>query len=493
MGEIVCLIKGHDYYQFDGTTLTPLMAVPDGERLCGFFLHPDQFISHSLTLPLTTDEEGFYGAVELQMYESGSLDSTLPHRIAYTRSRIDTQDAWSVLAFAADTPSLHAIFDAQAQRLGHIDFIGIPYLVYSVLYARDWRPAEGVDLYLYLGSDVSFATLYHDGDLLTYRQLPSLDAMATQMHVTTEQLKKILHQRGIDRTRYADKEQGFYLRLTEMMEDFLGRIRSTVHFAAALLGSQTVQHILLDFEQREIPGLWTLLDTYGFDTSAKESLTLSSHQVEGIHQHLFLEAAYLQAALDGSIAHPVNLTLWRRPPRVGESLIGRMGIGVGLALLLLLGYQGYKSYRLHRADTHLQALRHRYQTLSTDGKQLIETVARLTQEKKRLKHKERLEEQQTHAWGSSVQKMVTIRTSALRRRAMMRSILSALEHYHLKASALHQVQDTRFTIRILSDYDARETIAQFMQQLKSHGYTQVHTQLISRQNEQYESEVEVIQ
>ena len=485
----VCLITEHGYFLFDGGQLQAVEAPPSDKEFCGSFLRPDDFASATLKLPPNTDEESFDTEVELAMYRSAGLDPSIQYKVAYQRAM--RMGVWDVEAFAAEEERLRERFGPLADRIGHLDFLGIPYVVYEGLYATEERDSKHCEIFLRFGADFSFAVLYLDGTLLSYRQLPSMEEMAKRVNLSMEALEETLRTRGLDTENYPAGEELLGLTLTELMDDYLRRVRKTMESKRVYLGARKVETVVLDFEGSGIPGFWKLCDGHGLDHARKEVLDLSDRARRG-EQHRYLEALYLWAVAQRRIASAPNLTIFGRPLPWYRTATGQFAAATLTAVLLMGGMIGWSQVRvLEKRQKTLARLETRYQAASDEEKRTAEILKALTAKEKQLRQRRNDLLSRAKGWEHSFEELLQYRRDGITRREMLRQADKTLERYKLKADRLSQVPG-RMTVRIFSPYGERAGIALFMQEMKLRGYRKVTTRRIQRKNRQYDSEVVLV-
>lgn len=82
-------------------------------------------------------------------------------------------------------------------------------------------------------------------------------------------------------------------------------------------------------------------------------------------------------------------------------------------------------------------------------------------------------------------------SETLSRQKMMKDINIAMRQFKLSSKYLEQNSSTSMKVQIITKYEERDNITKFMKQLISKDYSYVHTKKIERDDNLYESLVEI--
>ena len=491
-GPVITLCSGDpkNLRSFDGARFAPATPKEARKGFCAAVLPADALHSHTFKVPVGTAEEKLETIVEITMYEEGGLDLNREYAIAYVKHPLEFEASWLIEAFAAEREALEKRYASVVRATGHIDLLAVPYLVYEALYATDRVEATGTDLFLYLGEEASYAVLCKEGRYIAQRSLPSLASIALKADVTTEVLEEALRNRGLDADKYGPDERLLLAAVQEAFAKIAERVTQTVNHKRGIFGFDSVDSIRLDFGQSEIPGLWELLDGYGFEESRKSPLACCE-SLAPEEQHEGVEALYLLSAAEGKLEAP-NLTIFERRTPFLKTHTGRFVAAVA-ASVLLLGVAGFAMLN-ERADAEAQV--RQLQQRHAETKKKYDRLAKaLKAERERLDAAKRaLEKKRMEllAYDEAADTMALIEASKRSRQKMMRDVDRALAKYRLTASSLEQNGSRRMAVDVMTPYDTRDRIAKFMQALYEKGYGSVQTRSIERDGDIYRSRVEVV-
>jgi len=455
-------------------------------------LPTSDFHSHTFKLPLSTAEERFATVVEITMFEESGLDVAKEYVVSYTRHRLSYEEAWLVEAFAAESEKLQTRYGALAGEIGHIDLVTIPYVVYEGLYLSGDLKAEGNDLIVRIGESESLALLYKDGRYIAHRSLPTVASMALKGQVTPSVIMAMLAEKGLDASAYALEESLAMTAIRDALETAIDRIVQTVNHKRGIFGISSVDRIYLDFEGGKIPGLWTLFDEYGFAESDKRLLTCGGRTWPEAEVETCCALRYAEAAAEGRIEEPVNLTIFERKPAFLSTAVGRFVAAVAVAMLLVAGGGGYLTWRLDTLKQQRQGLEKEYGKIARRATEMKNRLKALRQRREALRKQVENGEREIDAYDEAADVMELIVASKLKRRQMIKDVDEALARERISAVSMEQNGSKRMAIEVLVPYKERDRVARFMGHLIDMGYTGVQTDLISLDKDVYRSVVEIV-
>ncbi|WP_353661785.1 hypothetical protein [Hydrogenimonas sp. SS33] len=486
----VCRSESGTLLRFDGETWSETTPKEAKKRFCAAMVPAELIRSHTFKVPIGTSEEKLSTTVEITMFEEGGLDLNEEYAIAYIRHPLDFESSWLVEAFAVESAKLHERFDALAKRTGHIDLLSVPYLAYEALYRYERADAAATELFLYLGESASYAVLCKEGRYIAHRTLPSLLSLATRAGVTVEVVEETLKTRGLEAERFGPDERLLLTTIQEEFEGIVRRIGQAVSHKRGIFGFGGVDTVLLDFGGAEIPGLWELLDGYGFEESRKGVVSCCP-KLPAESQHEGVEALYLLAAFKKEVEAP-NLTIFEKPTPFLRTHTGLFLSAVAAALLAVAGYGLYLAAELGEQQREAERLQREYDTARKSFERLGSQLKQEKAERDVLQKEVKRKNLELMAYDEAADAMMLIEDSKRRRRQMMRDVDTALAEYRLSATSLEQNGSKRMRVDILTGYSDRDRIAKFMKRLAEKGYSSVGTDAIRLDKDVYRSSVEIV-
>ncbi len=488
--KAVCLIDGVDRYLFDGERLEAVEWKGCKKRFVAALIPPEAIRSYTFKLPLSTSEEKLRTLVEIRMYEEGGLDVERDYAIDFVKHPLEFDDAYLIEAYAVEAQALTSLYKEAAAKVGHIDLLAAPYFIYEGLYAFDLFDRAKVDLFLRFSAQGCYAVLCKEGRTIAVRSLPGIEGVALKAKVTPRVLLEALGEKGIEQERYAPDERLLYTAAAEWMAGVMDRVTQTVNHKRGIFGLTGVDAIYLDFEGREIPGLWALLDGYGFVESRKGPL-ICCDKVDAALRHDAIAALYALAAAQKRLT-PLNLTIFEKRPPFIASHVGKLLAAMGIAAVLTLAAGGYLEWELSRLTAKEATLKGRYAHIQKQTESLRKELATLKKRRKALQQKLARRERTIDAYDEAVDVMARIIESKKRRWQIFKDVDLAMRRYGLLATSMEQNGSKAMTVDVLTPFVKRDNIARFMKRLLQKGYRSVRTDRIELDKDIYRSRVEIV-
>ena len=487
--KTVCLIERHDVFRFDGETLHTEDLKKCKKDYISTLLPPDILRSHTFKLPLSTSEEKLRTLVEIRMYEEGGLDVETEYAIDFVKHPLEFDDSYLIEAYAVEVEKLQALYKEMASKIGHIDLAAVPYFIYEGFYTFELFDDKKVDLFLRFGVEGCYVVLCKEGHTIAVRNLPGVEGVALKAKVTPEVLLEALAEKGLEENLYAPDERLVYAAIAKWMADVVERVAQTVNHKRGIFALTGVDAVHLDFEGGEIPGLWALMDGYGFAQSRK-GLLICCEKVEANRRHTAVAGLYALAAAEGKLT-PLNLTVFEKKPPLWSSHVGKMLVGMGIAAALTLAAGGYLQWQLDRLDAKASNLQSRYAQIKARTKNLHKKLMALKKERKDLQNRLAQHRRTIDTYDEAVDVMALIIDSKKRRWQMFKDVDLALQRYNLMATSMEQNGSKSMAVEVLTPFEERENIAKFMKRLIEKGYRSVRTERIQLDKNLYRSRVEI--
>ncbi|MCF6201676.1 MAG: hypothetical protein L3J42_06100 [Hydrogenimonas sp.] len=476
--------------EFDGTQFAESTFKRAKKGFCAAVVPSYEIRTHTFKIEAESDKERLDTLVEITMFEAGGLNIEKEYSITYVKHRLDFESSWLIEAFAVEHSKLQELFGEAAKKCGRLDLLAVPYMVYESLYTYEKVEREGVDLYLYISEESSFAVLFKDGRYIAHRDLPSLDSIAAKANVTSEVVKEALKNRGLESEAYGSDELLLIETLQDSFSKIVERVAQTVNHKRGVFAIKGVDRLYLDFERSAIPGLWELFDSYGFDGSSKGAL-LCCEELEPAREHNGVEALYILAAAEEKV-EACNLTIFEKKRGFLKSHTGKFLAVSAAALLLSMGYTLLKESELEAIESENGALLANLNSLKERAARMRKVLA---QEKRGLEAaaaKLKESKEKIMALEESLDAALLIEESKIYRREMTEDINRAMAKERLLASSFEQNGSKRVEVEILSSYAGRDRIAKFMKELLGMGYRSVGTETIKLDEDLYSSKVEIV-
>jgi cell division protein FtsB/predicted nucleic acid-binding Zn finger protein len=493
MAEIntfLCTENG-ETYRFDGETLQPADVGAAKKRFFAAVADPALIRSHTFKVPISTAEEKLATLVEITMFEEGGLDLEKEYAIAFVRHPLEFESSWLVEAFAVEREVLQEAYGPVIKKSGHIDLLAVPYLVYEGLYAFEKADSAKTELFIYLGDEQSYAVLCKEGRYIAHRSLPSLASVALKAKVDVEALKASLRERGARHELYGPDELLLVSSIEEMLRTVVQYVAQAVNHKRGIFGFTSVDTVLLDFEQSQIPGLWELMDGFGFEESRKGALACCEALLPA-QQHVGVEALYTLAVAQERIKEAPNLTIFARKPSFWKSHTGRFVLAAGAASFVVAALGAMELSRLDAASAQVATLEATLQQIHDRSAALRKKLQKENDALAKVRQAIEQSDRDIAMYDEAADTMLLLRASQLKRRQMMKDVDLALAAYGLSATSMEQNGSRRMRIDVVTGYSERDRIAKFMKRLIDAGYSGVGTEAIKLGEDLYSSSVEVV-
>ncbi len=487
--KTVCLIEENDCFRFDGETLHSEEFKRCRKNYVSTHIPPHILRSHTFKLPLSTSEEKLRTLVEIRMYEEGGLDVETEYAIDFIKHPLEFDDSYLIEAYAVEVEKLTSLYKEAVTKIGHIDLVAVPYFIYEGLYAFELLETGNVDLFLRFGLEGCYAVLCKEGRTIAVRNLPGTEGVALKAQVTPEVLLQALAEKGMEENRYAPDERLIYTTIAKWMADVSERVAQTVNHKRGIFALMGVDAVHLDFDGQEIPGLWALMDGYGFTESRKGPLVCCD-KVEPQKRHTAVAGLYALAAANRKL-EPLNLTVFEKKPPLLASHAGKLLGGIGVAAALTLALGAYLEWELERLNAKASSLESRYAQIEARTKNLHKKLKALKKEQKDLQNRLARHKRTIDTYDEAVDVMALIIDSKKRRWQMFKDVDSAMRRYNLMATSMEQNGSKGMAVDVLTPFNERENIAKFMKQLIEKGYRSVRTERIQLDKNLYRSRVEI--
>lgn len=487
MSQRISLVEASQYYSYDGETLS--QALPDGSGLVGSFIPTDLLVAYRLTLPYGIDDESIDTSVETALLKDGILDTSKIYKISYAKRESSDKSTWLVEAFAVEESKIFDEFLPMLEHTKYIDIVAIAYFVYEGLYVSERIELVSSEVFLHLSKENSFFVIYLDGKYLAHRLLPSLSSLARKLNIDIDVLIDMLHSKGLNKGLYEDELEQYEI-IHESFSVFFKRLGATLRQQKSFLDASSIQRISLDFEGMSIPGLWDMLDEHDLVKSKKSILNpYKTNNSENIHRRICAE--YLLSIEQEKIENAPNLTLFEAQKPFYKTYSAMLFASMFAVMIFLAGWWYVQELNAEAIEAKRMVLQKEY-----DGLDIIKKSYRskITKAEKLLNQRiEAIKEPKLYIenFKKAVDGIYEVQYAAIARRKMLEDVNKIMKHYALHADTFEQSEGKKISILVRSNYNDRERIAQFMNDIKLAGYPRVFTRLIERDESSYSSLVEI--
>lgn len=426
---------------------------------------------------------------EMKMYDEGGLDSEVDYSIDFVKIPIDGTDEDFIESYAVTNALLQEKFQATAKKLGALDFIYPTNLSYQALYASELLERKN-DIFIHFGDTDAYAIIFKEGNYVSTRSISSLSEIGEKIgDVDASDMRKILSTKGVKNDLYTPDE---FLRMSAIEEQLLKIVEKIAHTIGHKRGAfklDEIDRIFLDFEGSDIPGFLELFDSYGYENSSKEVLDLFE-SVEAGMKHRAINALYALTAVQKK-AQILNLTIFERKPAFIKTHVGQFSLVLLSAFILSSLYPLYATYTLNGLKKQENNLKNQVSRREQATKKLSDKLKKTRAQRDKLIKQKQEDIEKISSYGYMLQSLENIKQNIHLRQQMMQDINTAMKKYKLSSKNMEIKDSKNADVQIITTYDQRDRIAEFIKDLLSKGYSHVQTKKVEKNKTYYESFVEI--
>jgi hypothetical protein len=453
------------------------------ELLSGAIIPLSLLNIHTIKFPNHLNDEELAIQVEIRMFEEGNLNPDNEYTIGFIRHNLITDNSFLCEVFALSHSKSADYFSTALSHLNVIDLVLPGFMIYTAYYNA---LPETNDLFIYLGEDEAFAAIYQHGTYIAHRTIDTLTTLAVESGLDLTTLKSYLAERGVLEERYSPEEYTKFSLIQERLSRNIERITHTIKHKRGLFGFEGIDHIYLDFEGQNIPGLESIFDDYGIHGIEITPLTQPKSSSTEFHNHL--SAKYLASQIHAPL---LNLSTFERKARWYKRESGRflatvilslvIAIGVPIALLTMISNEEQRKEELTNTLTQLEKeTAHLSVILKEQNQHLAKNENTIQMLKK-----------ETALIQGAQETADLIGQMNQKRQQFLLDVTSELGRYGLGTLMIEQNGSKEMSIQVISKYQKRDDIAKLMSGLYTRGYQDVQTHEISLDNKMYNAIVKV--
>ena len=256
----------------------------------------DRLITHSFKISSTISQEELDVQVEINVYEDLGLDTTKQYKIDYIKKKLDYEESYIIEAFAFDIDEVKKDFDFILKKHSYIDFVAAPNLVFATLYHNKILSPKQ-DIFVYLGENESFFTIYKDGNYLSSSSLTHISQISESIDTKDMEVDKlfdILSSKGLDVSTYSQEEMYIYETLNRIFLDILSKINNIAMHNRSIFGFENIDRIFFTTAKGRVKGLKEFVTNFSGDTIELRDFNLFKQK----RDDLFLERVVGSYILD---------------------------------------------------------------------------------------------------------------------------------------------------------------------------------------------------
>ncbi len=455
-----------------------------------FFAHSLEQFSiryHGFKAPKSASKEKLEIQSEMKMFDEAGLDPEVDFSITHSVIELDNSDENYIEIYAVEESELHKRFDDFITKKQNIDLIFPEYLSYTALYEYELLERKN-DLFIYFSDEDAYAVIFKSGKYIATSKIDSLHKIAQKANVKPEDIEGVLKNKGLQEDLYTPEEFLMMTNIQEEMSKLVERISHAIGHKRGIFGLEYLDNIYLDFDGSDIPGFLDLFSSYGYE-NAKKGLLEVFNDLEPSQVHLAVNALYALGFFQEKYDVP-NLTIFERKATFFKTHAGQF---LSLLLFSFIVSAIYPVYALLTIEEFSQKERELQSKVSVvhNKTSKLQKHLKTVKEKRNLLKKD-LEKlnNKLNSYALMLDTLKKFEGNILERQKMIKDINLVMKKYKLSSKNFHYTKNF-IVVQIISPYDRRDTIAEFMKELIRQGYSHVHTNKIEKHDNYYESFVEI--
>jgi hypothetical protein len=440
-------------------------------------------LSFKLSKSLTSEDLQIQ--VEMKMYREGGLNVDDDYAIDFIK--YDVGDEYLIEAFALSRSSFHTYTHEYIHNLVAVDYTLVRFLMYQSLYLHGYEKGHN-DLIIYLHEDEAFGAIYQDGKYIGHRVLNSLSSISKRTGVELVKLKEFLEKKGFIKENYAYDEMHIIDAIEEVFLKDIEKLVYSINHKRSMFGLDGIDNIYIDFYNQNLLGIEAFFKPFGYETLIPQVITLPHTQK--VDDSLYLEATYIDDSLEPeNDLVMLNLSLLeRKEPLFKYISIKYAGI-VGITLACCFAFYGYLYYQETLLDNVVIQKEKKLKDIKKKSKKLLLHYKKLKSKNKKLLEVKTSLEKEVQVYETTLDILPMMEAQKRLRQRFMNDVVSSLAKYKLNTQYMHQINTKSMELMLVSQFNNRDTIAKFMNELVKKKYAHVYTKLIQEEDGIYKSKV----
>lgn len=450
-------------------------------------------ILYSFKVSETIGEDELKTSVEIKMYEDAGLDLQKKYKIAYIKKELDFESSILIEAFAIEIDKTTNFLSDVLDKSKHIDFLALPFLSFSTLYKNKSIEAKN-DIFIYLGEDEAFLSLYKDGKYLSTKSLTNLGEIVKKLEISgvdtsIDKLREHLDTKGLDANLYERGESRLFSELESIFSSMLSKINDIVVYNRSVFGFEKVDRIFISTKSGRIKGLREFIHNFGMqDVEVRDFSLFKDEQNENFFEKII--ASYIYDKMrEGDFRH--NLTIFKKEPAFYKKESGKIllvGSFVVIFSLLFIGFLWFQNSELEKQQI---ALQERFDAMQKSELTYKNKLNSINKELQVLNEKKQSIEKRIDNISKSMSRLEDLRDAKKRESSFVITVNKLLKKHSLSAMKIEIIGKNSMNTDIVAQFSKRDSITKFMEDLIDAGFIGITTQEIKIDKDIYISSIEI--
>ena len=437
----------------------------------------------------TTADDEITMQTEIKMYSEGGLNPDKEYIVDYIKYDIGSD--YLIEAFALSKEHFEESFGEYTSKVTAIDMLFPSFLAYQSLYDEKFSK-ESNDLILHISETESFATLYQNGKYIGYRALSSLQTISKSVGLEVVKLKEYLQTKGLVQENYGLEETHILDSIQSLLFKDMEKIMYSMNQKRSLFGFDGIKRVIVDFEEKSIPGLEQFFLPYGYESLEITTLNFEENEKYGnISAYIDYIYKLKNAPHEDAPTQQLNFSFLERKKSLLKYLALKYSILFGGAFLISLAFYIYFEMILSQQQEQLKQKQDVLKKEKVRYTKLAKKFKSLKNEHAKLHTQEAKIEDTIFIYENTLNTIPMVQEAKYKRQKFMNDVLLALAKYKLNTEFIKQYDNKTMDILLISNTNDRDHIAKFIDALLAKHYQSVSTKKIYLDKNIYKSIVRI--
>ena len=440
------------------------------------FITPKVFFSLTKKFDKTLFKEDMIIEMEKYIFSYPNIDVNKEYKIVYLF--IERENKTILEALIAENDDLVNKFKKILNVYKYIDFISPSFLAWEEYYNLTKTPQKN-DVFIYFDENEAYLSVFSEGKYLFHKSLNKFSDLSKITGKKTDDLIKILSEKGLDRSKYDDEE--LFLKIDKFFSEFFLKIFNQLNYSV---------------NEYEIAKYERIFFYSPFKINYLFEQYMNYWELNGIEfKPTFLQTEYNHLEYLITVFNAKNysneeidFSIFKRPPLLITTPAGKFISFTVIVFLLFVSFFVYCMYDIKKLNNEISFLNQKYFMLKRRSNKNLVVL-------KILKMKLGLLKKKYNALNSTlneINKKANILYDKNKKPLvynLFAKITFYLQKYNLKVKDFKKTNN-HYSLEIVSKFDNTHEIAKFMQDLINEKFKNVTSKTIKINKNKYISYVE---
>ncbi len=440
------------------------------------FLTPKSLFPLTKKFDKTLSKEEMIIEMEKYIFSYPTIDINKEYKIVYLF--IERENKIIVEALLVESEELNSKFKKVLNIYKYIDFISPSFLAWEEYYNLTKTPQKN-DVFIYFDQNEAYLSVFSEGKYLFHKSLNKLSDLSKITDKKTDELIKILNEKGLDRSEYDEEE--LFLKIDKFFSEFFLKIFNQLNYSINEYEIAKYERIFF-YSPFKINYLFEQYENYW----ELNGIEFKQSNIQTEYNHLEYLITLFNAKNYSN--EDIDFSIFKRPPLFITTPAGKFLSFTIVVFLLFLSFFVYWMYDMKKLNNEISFLNEKYMMLKKISNKNL-TVLKV------LKMKLGILKKKYNVLNSKLNE-ITDKTNILYDKNkeplvynLFAKITVYLRKYNLKVKEFKKT-NSKYFLQIVSDFDNTHEIAKFMQDLINEKFKNVTSKTIKINKNKYISYVE---